>query len=272
MLREKRQGGAARRARVRARAGAVLLHAAAPGARPGPRRPAARAFVGDEPFVVALGDSIIGLDRQSDIVRRMREAFDEQRRGRGDRVRRGAARRGAPLRHRAAARTQRRVCSSSRISSRSRAPRDAPSTLAIAARYVLSPAIFDALERRSPGVGGEIQLTDAIRAADSRRRPGLRRACCGPTSGGSTSATSTPTFARSSSSRWPIRSTGRRCARSSSASSAGLDDHHPQARLRARRRWSATRPTATTARPSRSSSATSGRRSCSTSGTRSTSC
>src|SRR2546428_11719517 len=35
----------------------------------------ARAFVGAEPFVVALGDSIIGLDRQSDIVRRMRDAF-----------------------------------------------------------------------------------------------------------------------------------------------------------------------------------------------------
>src|SRR6266852_3149468 len=35
---------------------------------------AARSFVGTEPFVVALGDSIIGLERQSDIVRRMREA------------------------------------------------------------------------------------------------------------------------------------------------------------------------------------------------------
>jgi len=42
-------------------------------------------------------------------------------------------------------------------------PADAPSTLAIAARYVLSPAIFDALELTPPGVGGEIQLTDAIR-------------------------------------------------------------------------------------------------------------
>ena len=40
---------------------------------------------------------------------------------------------------------------------------DTPSTLAIAARYVLSPAIFAALERTPAGVGGEIQLTDAIR-------------------------------------------------------------------------------------------------------------
>ncbi len=43
-------------------------------------------------------------------------------------------------------------------------PRDAaPSRLAIAARYVLTPAIFECLQRTSPGTGGEIQLTDAIR-------------------------------------------------------------------------------------------------------------
>lgn len=39
---------------------------------------------------------------------------------------------------------------------------DAPSRLAIIGRYVLSPRIFDALERTQAGSGGEIQLTDAI--------------------------------------------------------------------------------------------------------------
>jgi len=43
-------------------------------------------------------------------------------------------------------------------------PEEAPSNLAIAARYILSPAVFDALEKTAPGKGGEIQLTDAIRA------------------------------------------------------------------------------------------------------------
>jgi len=43
------------------------------------------------------------------------------------------------------------------------APQNAPSTLAIAARYIMPPEIFDALDRTSPGKGGEIQLTDAIR-------------------------------------------------------------------------------------------------------------
>jgi len=39
----------------------------------------------------------------------------------------------------------------------------APSRLAIAARYVLTPAIFACLDRTPPGKGGEIQLTDALR-------------------------------------------------------------------------------------------------------------
>src|SRR5687768_9371939 len=41
-------------------------------------------------------------------------------------------------------------------------PEVAPSTLAVVGRYVLSPRIFDLLERTTPGAGGEIQLTDAI--------------------------------------------------------------------------------------------------------------
>ncbi len=42
------------------------------------------------------------------------------------------------------------------------APADAPSNLAVMGRYLFTPAIFDALEVIRPGVGGEIQLTDAI--------------------------------------------------------------------------------------------------------------
>ena len=41
-------------------------------------------------------------------------------------------------------------------------PEDAPSNLAVIGRYVLTPEIFDALRRTEPGVGGEVQLTDAI--------------------------------------------------------------------------------------------------------------
>jgi UTP--glucose-1-phosphate uridylyltransferase len=41
-------------------------------------------------------------------------------------------------------------------------PEDAPSTLAVVGRYVLSPRIFHYLENLRPGAGREIQLTDAI--------------------------------------------------------------------------------------------------------------
>ncbi len=42
------------------------------------------------------------------------------------------------------------------------APDQAPSRLAVSARYVLSPAIFDHLKKVPPGKGGELQLTDAM--------------------------------------------------------------------------------------------------------------
>jgi len=42
------------------------------------------------------------------------------------------------------------------------APADAPSDLAVIGRYVLPPAIFSAIDATPPGVGGEIQITDAI--------------------------------------------------------------------------------------------------------------
>ncbi len=43
-------------------------------------------------------------------------------------------------------------------------PEDAPSTLAVVGRYILTPRIFHHLENVRPGKGGEIQLTDGIAA------------------------------------------------------------------------------------------------------------
>ena len=40
---------------------------------------------------------------------------------------------------------------------------DAPSDLAIIGRYIFTPDIFGAIERTTPGSGGEIQITDAMR-------------------------------------------------------------------------------------------------------------
>jgi UTP--glucose-1-phosphate uridylyltransferase len=123
----------------------------------------ARAFVGVEPFVVALGDSIIGLGRQSDIVRRMREAFEERHLAAVialEEVPRDQVRHYGIVEPRQGGGGE--LFELADLVEKPSAA-DAPSTLAIAARYVLSPAIFDALDATPPGVGGEIQLTDAIR-------------------------------------------------------------------------------------------------------------
>ncbi len=49
-------------------------------------------------------------------------------------------------------------------------PEDAPSDLAIIGRYLLTPEIFDLLEKQEPGAGNEIQLTDAIDALNKTQR------------------------------------------------------------------------------------------------------
>ena len=85
---------------------------------------------------------------------------------------------------------------------------DAPSNLAVIGRYVFTPEIFDALDRIEPGVGGELQLTDAIAllleeqsrcsAACSRAAAttsARRSTSCAPTS---SSRSTAPTSARSS--------------------------------------------------------------------------
>lgn len=43
-------------------------------------------------------------------------------------------------------------------------PEKAPSDLAVCARYILSPAVFEHLATTTPGHGGEVQLTDALRS------------------------------------------------------------------------------------------------------------
>lgn len=48
---------------------------------------------------------------------------------------------------------------------------DAPSDLAIIGRYILTPDVFDAIERTEKGAGGEIQITDAMRLMINEGKP-----------------------------------------------------------------------------------------------------
>jgi UTP--glucose-1-phosphate uridylyltransferase len=119
-------------------------------------------LVGQQPFVVALGDSIIGVNAQSDIVRRMTEQFEREKADaviafeevpREEVVQYGIAKpKGKPD-------------STFDLVDIVEKPSiaEAPSRLAVAARYVFAPVIFEHLRETKPGKGGEIQLTDAIR-------------------------------------------------------------------------------------------------------------
>lgn len=122
----------------------------------------AEPFVGDRPFVVALGDSIIGMNAESDVVARMKHCFVEngadaviafEEVPRSEVFRYGIAQ---PMNGATDVFQLADVIEKPDVDA-------APSNLAIAARYVLSPKIFDALRKTNPGKGGEIQLTDAIR-------------------------------------------------------------------------------------------------------------
>ncbi len=135
----------------------------------------AKPLIGEQPFVVALGDSIIGLHAESDIVLRMVRHFEQSGADavvafedvpRHDVVQYGIAQTPTPD---ADVFLLTDVIEKPTVG-------EAPSTLAVAARYVFSPAIFDYLERTPPGKGGEIQLTDAMRLMlqDGRKGYGLR--------------------------------------------------------------------------------------------------
>lgn len=56
-------------------------------------------------------------------------------------------------------------------------PKDAPSDLAIIGRYLLRPEIFEILENQKPGAGNEIQLTDAIDTLNKTQRVFAQEFC-----------------------------------------------------------------------------------------------
>ncbi|CAB1078093.1 hypothetical protein JY97_13165 [Alkalispirochaeta odontotermitis] len=121
----------------------------------------AEPFVGNQPFAVALGDSIIGLNAQSNILERMTACFVEKKADAviaftevpRDRV---------PFYGVAQPRENGECFELADVIEKPGVD-DAPSNLVISARYVFAPGIFKALGEIQPGAGGEYQLTDAIR-------------------------------------------------------------------------------------------------------------
>ena len=120
--------------------------------------------VQDQNFIVALGDTIVGLHHRATIIRRMVERFEKENGNvkaviafdkipREDVVGYGIAATSSPEAD----------CFELEDLIEKPTVEEAPSSLAVAARYVFTPDIFDCLAQTGPGINGNIQLTDAIR-------------------------------------------------------------------------------------------------------------
>jgi len=118
-------------------------------------------FAGEEPFVVALGDSIIGLNAQSKAVSRMGEVFESRHASCVLAVEEVPLTQVSQYGIVQPAEGDGDVFRVANLVEKPK-PEKAPSSLAIAGRYIFSPLIFDMLHRVEPDKRGEVQLTDAI--------------------------------------------------------------------------------------------------------------
>ncbi len=118
----------------------------------------AKPVVGDEPFAVLLADDL--LDGNPPVLKQMVDTYDYYRcsvLGVQDVPRSDTRSYGIVD----ARKVAERIEQVSAIVEKPK-PEEAPSTLAVVGRYILTPRIFHHLENVKPGAGGEIQLTDGI--------------------------------------------------------------------------------------------------------------
>lgn len=121
----------------------------------------AKAFVGNEPFAVLLGDDIVVSEKPA--IGQLMDVFGEygktvlgvQSVPKEDINKYGII---AP-----AVKSQEYRLHKVIDMVEKPAARNAPSNLAILGRYIITPEIFDILQHQKPGKGGEIQLTDALK-------------------------------------------------------------------------------------------------------------
>lgn len=130
----------------------------------------ARDFIGDEPFVVMLGDDLNNIDGKGEpLTKQLIESY--QRTGAStlavmrvpheDTAKYGVINPSKEV-----------IPGLYNVTSfvEKPAPKDAPSDLAIIGRYIFNPEIFDVLAKTKPGKGHEIQLTDAIDTLNKTQR------------------------------------------------------------------------------------------------------
>ena len=118
----------------------------------------ARAFVGNEPFAVLLGDDVV--DSEVPCLKQLMDCYKEYKTTiLGDQT----------VKHEEVNKygivdgihIEDRVYKVKKLVEKP-SIEEAPSNVAILGRYIITPQIFDILQNTEPGKGGEIQLTDAL--------------------------------------------------------------------------------------------------------------
>jgi len=128
----------------------------------------AKELVGDEPFAVILPDDVI--EAETPCVKQMIDVFEEK----GGSVLATMAIDGPAISAYGVLAggpdaTNKRIYNCTGMVEKPKLA-DAPSNQAIIGRYILTPAVFGLLEKTQPGAGGEIQLTDGIKALVEREK------------------------------------------------------------------------------------------------------
>jgi UTP--glucose-1-phosphate uridylyltransferase len=122
----------------------------------------AKEIVGNEPFAVLLPDDIV--DATVPCMKQMVEAFNETQCSiLGSEVVEGAAISAYGALDCTPDPKNPRLLAVKNMVEKPK-PEEAPSQNAIIGRYILTPRIFEMIEGITPGAGGELQLTDAIKA------------------------------------------------------------------------------------------------------------
>lgn len=127
----------------------------------------ARHHIGNEPFAVLLGDTLLRSGNDTPVTKQLLDVYDRYHETvvaleevPMERVSRYGVINGTPV-------TDDVMLIRDLVEKPK--PEEAPSNLVIASRYVLTPEVFSHLDNVKPGKNGEIQITDALRAQAAQR-------------------------------------------------------------------------------------------------------
>ncbi len=130
----------------------------------------AKAFVGNEPFVVMLGDDLMDITNNDKCL--TKDLIDQYNQTKASTVAVMDVDKQDVDKYGIIDPGQAISDSLFQVKSFVEKPKvdEAPSTMAIIGRYLLTPEIFEILESQKPGAGNEIQLTDAIQTLNKSQR------------------------------------------------------------------------------------------------------